>query len=140
MALDGIGDTLHASLKDAARHGEVEADKALCIADKDSALPTKRLLPPSSSTPASLAKKPGRSSTPGRHFDRSTVQIRPVELWGITPEQYLHPWIGALLLKVVKVDGPAVFRVNEIGAYIRFIFTVKRISQSSSILLLSRLP
>ena len=33
MALDGIGDTLHAGLKDAARHGEVEADKALCIAD-----------------------------------------------------------------------------------------------------------
>ena len=35
MALDGIGDTLHAGLQDAARHGEVEADKALCIADKE---------------------------------------------------------------------------------------------------------
>ena len=35
MALDGIGDTFHAGLKDAARHGEVEADKALCIADKE---------------------------------------------------------------------------------------------------------
>ena len=35
MAIDGIGDTLHAGLKDTARHGKVETDKALCIADKE---------------------------------------------------------------------------------------------------------
>ena len=35
MALDGIGDPLHASLKDTARHGKVETDKALGVADKE---------------------------------------------------------------------------------------------------------
>ena len=36
------------------------------------ALPTKRESPPSSSTPALLAKKSGRSATSGRQRDRST--------------------------------------------------------------------
>ena len=35
MALDGIGDTFHAGLQDAARHGEVETDKALGVTDKE---------------------------------------------------------------------------------------------------------
>lgn len=35
MALDGIGDPFHAGFKDTARHGKVETDKALGVADKE---------------------------------------------------------------------------------------------------------
>ena len=35
MTLDGIGDTFHAGLQDAARHGEVEAHIALGVTDEE---------------------------------------------------------------------------------------------------------
>ena len=48
---------------------------------------------------------------------------------GVAPEQHFDARVGALLFKIVKVDGPAVFGVDQIGTENRYVVVLRRMQE-----------